>query len=444
GKPGPVWIDIPLDVQASDIDPKELRTYDIDPQTFPVSAEDITETIRLLNKAHRPVLLLGNGIRQAKALNEMRQLIDLLNIPVLTTWNGVDLIEDSHPCFFGRPGASGQRHANLIQQNADFVLSIGSRLNLLTTGFDYDSFIADAVHVMVEIDPYEMKKKSVHPTLAIHADAASFLKELLAASDQIRLNDLNEWVAYCTRTKKRYPYLISEQIPEEDKINTYQLIDEISAQMTENDIYQFTSSGTGADIAMQAFRIKKGQRAFLTKGLASMGFDLPASIGSCLASGGRRTVCVTGDGGFLMNIQELATLYSLGLPVKIFLLDNNGYVMIYNYQAGNFHRLSGCTEESGLHIPDLIEISKAFGLRTRRITQASDLQRGIAETLSGSDPVICAVSVSIAQKILPRQTNYRLPDGRMASRPLEDMTPLLSREEMKQEMEISAKMIKGE
>ena len=430
GKPGPVWIDIPLDIQATDIDIDTLEGFNEVMEEYPCKKEDIDKVIELFNKAERPVMLIGNGIRMAKAVNEIRDLYDLLAIPVLTSWNGVDLIEDNHPLFYGRPGAVGHRHANFIQQNADFVLTIGSRLNLLSTGYNFDSFLEKANHIMVEIDKYEMEKKSVHPKLKINCDAKSFIQALLNRKDELNLEKRTKWIEHCNKLREKYPIFIQEQEPREGYVSTYDLVNEVSNQMTENDIYQFTSSGTSVDIAMKVFRIKKGQRAFLTKGLAAMGYDLPASIGSCIASNKKRTVCITGDGSIAMNMQELEVLKRLNLPVKIFVVDNNGYSMIYGSQNGNFKgHLTGCTKESGLTLPDMKRIAEAFGIRGMHIDNEEELHNKVVEALEYDGPVICTVKADITQKILPKQTNYMREDGQMASRPLEDMTPLLDREE---------------
>ena len=434
GKPGPVWLDIPLDIQASQVDPSSLRPYDEVLPTYPCADADIQATIGLLNQSERPLILLGHGIRLAKAIPEMNRLIEKLHIPVMTTWNGVDLVSDDNPLFFGRPGAVGHRHANFIQQNADFVLTIGTRLNLLSTGYDFDSFLRHAKHVMVEIDAYEMQKCSVHPDLAIHADAKSFLEKMLAAADQIADKPREAWWHYCRDMKAKYPLFIPEQTPEGEGVNTYTLANTVSEKMTGDDIYQFTSSGTAVDIPMYTLRFKKGQRAFTTKGLASMGFDLSACIGSCLAGNRRRTICITGDGGFMMNVQELATLRQLALPVKIFILCNEGYGMIYNSQAGNFKRLTGCTRDSGLVLPDIRKVVEAFGVKCFSVERESELSRVVDETLAFDGPAICTVKIYIGQKIMPRQTNYMKPDGQMASRPLEDMSPLLDRDEFNQNM----------
>lgn len=441
GKPGPVWIDVPLDIQATMVEEELLRGYEAAEEgSCRCTEEQIDKVIRLFNCAKRPLLILGHGIRLAGAAEEARDLYNYLGIPVLTSWNGVDLIEDSHPLFFGRPGAIGHRSANFIQQNADFVLTLGTRLNLISTGYNYDSFLEDAVHVMVEIDPYEMDKKNVHPQLKVNCDVGDFIRKLLARKAELRVTQIDsgidaapeaQWMAYCRRMQEKYPRFIPEQAAGEGYVSTYHLVDEISRQMTAEDIYQFTSSGSAVDISMQTFRIKWGQRAFLTKGLASMGFDLPACIGTSVASGGRRVVCVTGDGSIMMNIQELEVLKRMQLPVKIFVVDNRGYSMIYGSQNGNFKgRLTGCTVDSGLSLPDLCRVAESFRLKTFRIEDESRLAEQVQEVLSFEGPVICSVNADITQKILPKQTNYMREDGQMASRPLDDMLPLLSREEL--------------
>lgn len=436
GRPGPVWIDIPLDIQASQVDIDTLCGFDKSQiETFPCKKSDIDKTIELLNSAKRPVVMLGNGIRLGGAVEKARELYEYLGFPCLTTWNGVDLIEDCHPLFYGRPGAIGHRHANFIQQNADCVLTIGTRLNLLSTGYNYESFLGKANHIMVDIDPYEMEKKSVHPQLKVNCDAKLFIEALLMRKNEIDNSKRMEWIEHCENLKKKYPLSIPEQAAEDGYVSTYDLIDEITNQMTENDIYQFTSSGSAVDIAMKTFRIKKGQRAFLTKGLAAMGYDLPASIGSCIASGGKRTVCVTGDGSIVMNVQELEVLKRLKLPVKIFVVDNNGYSMIYGSQNGNFKgHLTGCTEESGLTIPNMKAVAEAFGIKGFHIDNTAELKTTVAEVLEYDGPALCTVKADITQKILPKQTNYMREDGQMASRPLEDMSPLLDRAEFEENL----------
>ena len=432
GRPGPVWLDVPLDIQASDVNPDELEGFNKGVlEQFNVKADDVSLVIDSLNHSKKPVMILGHGIRLSHAVLQARELYNLLGIPVLTSWNGVDLIEEDHPMYFGRPGAVGQRAANLIQQSADLVLTIGTRLNLLSTGYNYESFLKNATHIMVDIDANEMNKKSVHPQIKIQCDAKDFLEELLARKDEIDKKDRKEWIKHCTELKEKYPIQIPEQEPREGFVSTYHLVHEISDQMKSDDIFQFTSSGTSVDISMKVFQIKWGQRAFLTKGLAAMGYDVPASIGSCIASGGKRTVCVTGDGSIAMNMQELEVIKRLNLPVKIFVVDNHGYSMIYQSQNGNFKgKLTGCTKENGLTLPDMKRIAAAFDIPVTHIASDGELKEKVGFVLDCDGPMLCTVKADITQKILPKQVNYMKPDGQMASRPLEDMAPLLEPEEL--------------
>ncbi len=429
GRPGPVWLDIPLDIQASQIEPENLRGYKATRLSkYKAKKADIDETIRLFQKAKRPLLMLGHGIRLAHAIDEARTLVEVLGIPVQTSWNGLDLIEDVHPLYFGRPGIVANRAANIIQQHADFVLTIGTRLCLLNTGYNFEGFLKNAAHIMVDIDRAELGKKNVHPTLAVQCDAGDFIRSLLHRQDEIRGRDYSEWINHCRELEDRYPRFIPEQEPRPGYVSNYRLIDELSRQLTSEDIYQFTSSGTTVDIAMKTFRLKRGQRSFQTKALAAMGYDIPACIGSATASG-RRVACVTGDGSAAMNMQELEVIKRRNLPVKLFVSDNKGYAMIYGSQSGNFHRQTGCTAESGLTLPDLGKVAAAIGIRTLHIDNENDLTVKIREALRGNDPVVCTVKTDITQPILPKQANYMKADGQMASRPLDDMTPLLQRAE---------------
>lgn len=440
GRPGPVWIDVPLDIQASQVEVEKLKAFDkTGLPDFSVNESDITKTVDLLEGAKKPVIVLGHGIHLSHAVKEARVLYNSLDIPILTSWNGVDLIEEEHPLYFGRPGAVGQRAANLIMQSADVVLTIGTRLNLLSTGYNYESFLANAKHIMVDIDEYEMEKKSVHPYLKVVCDAGSFIRELLKNSEEVaevsQNTERKSWLQHCRYLKEKYPVFIPEQSPREGYVSTYHLVKEISDQLSAEDIFQFTSSGTSVDISMKTLEIKWGQRAFLTKGLAAMGYDIPASVGSCIASGGKKTVCVTGDGSAAMNMQELEVIKRLNLPVKLFVVDNKGYSMIYQSQSGNFDgHLTGCVKESGLTLPDMKKIAEAIGICGMHIEREDELKEQISKALSFAGPVVCTVNADITQKILPKQVNYMKPDGQMASRPLEDMAPLLEREELEREL----------
>lgn len=436
GRKGPVWLDIPLDVQATMVD--EERLIGFTPWELPKNIDvekQALRTIERLNEAKRPVLLAGNGIRLAGAADVFTELVEALDIPVLTTWNGIDLIEDEHPNFFGRPGGLGHRYANLIQQNSDLFIGIGARLNLLQTGYNFDGFAREAFKIMVDIDKAELHKINVRPDMPICADAGEFIRCILKNKDKIKRIERKEWFDYGKRLKEKYPIVQPEYCKQENLVNTYCLLDEISRQMTADDIYVSGSSGSCIDISMQTFRVKKGQRVFCTKGLASMGYGLPSAIGACLAGNKRRTIGVNGDGGFVMNIQELETIKRLNLPIKIFVLSNRGYGAIKATQKNLFQgNYVGCDESSGLSIPSISAIAAAYGLKTACIHNNSELSEKVSEVLEYNGAVICEVFTPIELTAFPKQVSYKRSDGQMESKPLEYMNPPLDDEEMRENM----------
>lgn len=438
GRKGPVWLDIPLDIQAMMIEEEKLIGYECPASRdndYDAIEKQVLEIIEKLNAAERPVLLAGNGIRLAEGQQVFEELVETLQIPVLTTWNGIDLIEEEHPLFFGRPGGMGQRYANFVQQNSDFYLSIGARMNLLQTGYNFDGFARGAVKVMVDIDGPELHKINVRPDIAVCADAKLFMELLLKHKDKLQKKSIEPWLNYARKMKGKYPIVLEQYWKQEKLVNTYALLDTITEQMTAEDVYVSGSSGTCIDVSMQTFRVKKGQRVFSTKGLASMGFGLPASIGACLASGKKRTVCVNGDGGFMMNIQELETIHRLQLPIKIFVLSNGGYAQIHTTQANVFQgHFVACDEDSQLSIPGIADVAKAFKLNTVQIFSNDELKEKIAQVLDAEGPVICEVFVPLDLGAFPKQVSYKRSDGQMESLPLEYMNPPLSDEEMQENM----------
>lgn len=432
GRKGPVWLDIPLDVQAAVIDEEKLIGYTpFEAAKRGVSEKQVLQVITALNASERPVLLAGSGIRLADAIPEFEELCEILNIPVLTSWNGIDLIEEANPLYYGRPGGLGHRCANFIQQNSDFFLSIGARMNLQQTGYHFDSFARAAYQVMVDIDRAELHKINVNPELPICADAGEFIRAILARRDLIRKKDRSAWFGYCRRMKEKYPVILKEYWEQKELVNTYCLLETISEQMTADDIYVSGSSGSCFEISMQAFRVKKGQRVFCGKGLASMGFGLPSAIGACLAGGGRRTVGVNGDGGFVMNIQELETIRRLNLPIKLFVLCNGGYGAIQATQTNLFQKhFVDCNEQSGLSLPPIAKVAEAFGLKTVSIRSNGELEEKVAEALNYDGPVIAEVFTPITLTAQPKQVSYKRRDGQMESLPLEYMAPPISEEEL--------------
>lgn len=436
GRKGPVWLDIPLDVQATVIDEDKLIGYEPPKKIKNTLLEkQALQIIEAINKSERPVLLAGNGIRLSGGIEEFERLAEVLEIPVLTTWNGIDLMEENNPLYFGRPGGLGHRYANFIQQNSDLFLSIGARLNLLQTGYNFDGFARAAYKIMVDIDNAELHKINVRPDLPVCADAKELIQLLLAHKELIHPKDRKEWFSYCNRVKAKYPLVKEEYWKQESLVNPYCLLETISDYMTSDDIYVSGSSGSCIDISMQTFRVKKGQRVFCTKGLASMGYGLPSTIGACLASGGKRTVGVNGDGGFVMNIQELETIRRLNLPIKLFVLSNRGYGAIKATQTNIFGgHLVACNEESDLTLPHISRIASAYGLNTVVIENNNELKEKVRDVLDMDGPVICEVMTPIEVTASPKQVSYKRTDGQMESKPLEYMNPPLSEEEMAENM----------
>ncbi|MBF0443313.1 MAG: thiamine pyrophosphate-binding protein, partial [Oligoflexales bacterium] len=355
GRPGPVWIDIPLDVQFADIDVANLRGFYFDgPKAPSIDPGIMDEIIYLLNNAKRPAILAGNGIRLSKSGEMFRSMANKMGIPVLCTWKTIDFFSEDDPLYCGRPGAIGQRGANLIQQNADFLMCIGARLDTGQTAFNIQKFGEKAQKVIVDIDGEELSKFKETSALLVQADASDFLSALFT-----RLSDIanpKAWQPWLVRAKnvyKKYPVIEKEaQRKDQNVIDLYALMDVLSDLLNENDLIVPGSSGTCSEVFLQAFRIKHGQRALNTPSLGSMGFGLPASIGACVASGKRRTICINGDGGLMHNIQELETLKRLCLPIKLFVLNNNGYGSIVATQKSFFNgRLIASHPDGGLTIP---------------------------------------------------------------------------------------------
>lgn len=435
GRKGPVWLDIPLDVQASMVDESQLAGYMPEEEQAPNIESVVLDIIDRLNKSERPVLLAGNGIRLSGGIREFEELTKILGIPVLTTWNGIDLLEETDPLYYGRPGGLGHRYANFIQQNSDFFMSIGARLNLLQTGYNFDGFARAAVKIMVDIDEAELHKINVRPDVPVCADAKHFMEIFLKYKDRIQKKPRKEWFDYADRVKRQYPIVQPEYWQQTELVNTYCLLDTLSNQLTEGDVYVSGSSGSCIDISMQTFRVKKGQRVFCTKGLASMGYGLPSTIGACLASGGKRTVGVNGDGGFVMNIQELETIRRLKLPIKIFVLSNRGYGAIKATQTNVFQgHFVACDEGSDLSIPPIARIAEAYGIKTWQICNNSELEQKVKEVLEYDGPVICEVFTPIGLTAVPKQVSYKRKDGQMESKPLEYMNPPIDEKEFEENM----------
>ncbi len=432
GRKGPVWIDIPLDVQAAQIEPLELGGYEAKPD---ILEQGIVHTLagqalKMLNASERPVLLVGNGVRLSGASINLMYLVERLGIPVLATWMGADLLYDAHHLFFGKPGTIASRGSNFTVQNADFLLCIGARLDAAVTGFDQSRFARGARKVVVDIDPSELGKLRMNVDLLVNMDAGEFISGLLAQVGEISQRDRTPWLDRCKEWKERYPVVLPEWRNTAAFVNSFVLSEVIAEESTERDLFVPGSSGAAIDTFWIAFKMKRGQRVFSTGGLGAMGFGIPAALGACLAGGSQRTISVDGDGGFQMNIQELATVARLGLPIKYFVLNNQGYGSIRSMQRNHFNgHLVACDDSSGLGLPDTLRLAEAYGIRTLRITNQEGLRDRVREVLDHPGPMVCEVMMDPDQVVAPRVSTVVRPDGSMVSRPLEDLWPFLDRDE---------------
>jgi acetolactate synthase-1/2/3 large subunit len=435
GRPGPVWIDIPLDVQAAPIDEATLSGFEPPAPEIDTGSLDaqVTEVIQELNRAERPMLLAGNGIRLARAEKEFLQLVDLLDIPLETTWLAIDVIGDAHPLYTGRPGSVAARGANFAIQNCDFLLALGARLDRVVTGFNPERFAPAAHKVMVEIDPPELAKMGTSVCTKICADAGDFMRALLARSAEIRPAHAaarTDWKDRCAAWKVRYPVVLPEHRAPKGRVSVYHLSDVLSDELRDDDYIVSGSSGSGIELFLLALRVKAGQRVFHTTALGAMGFGIAASIGACIAGDRRRTVCVDGDGGFQFNIQELETVARLQLPIKFFVLNNDGYASIRASQSNFFGEPTiGCDRRTGQSLPDIRRVAEAYGLASDVIADQSDLRSEVRRVLSRTGPVVCDVHMILDEVRAPRLSSVQRADGSFVSKPLEDLWPFLEREE---------------
>lgn len=431
GRPGPVWIDIPLDVQASVIDENDLESFSGDENEKDISAE-VKMTIDLLKNSERPVILAGHGIRLSNAYENFMKLVRKLEIPVMTTWKAADFMSDDDPLYFGRPGASGQRGANLIFQNCDLLISIGARMDFGQIGYEHKTFARCAKKIFVDTDPQELKKFGFAVDVPVCADAGKFIDSLLHSNVPVR--DIKDWRERCRHWNDKYPTIRKEHFEVHDGISTYALTDLLSEKMTENYVFSPSSSGAGAEIPMQSIRVRNNIRMVNTPGLGSMGFCIPTVLGLAVASG-KKIICTTGDGGFQMNIQDLETIKRLNLPVMFFVLNNNGYGSIMNTQRTHFSgNFVGSNPESGVTLPSLKKVAEAYSFRYEKFAEFSELKKKIGPIMDCDGPAIYEIMVSKSETTQPRTSSKMDKDGVMRSQPLENMWPFLDEKELGSEM----------
>ncbi|MDZ4168046.1 MAG: thiamine pyrophosphate-binding protein [Coriobacteriia bacterium] len=432
GRPGPVWLEIPLDVQGAAVEESTLVGYEPLRGAEVVGAgaleELVSKTLDLFEAAERPFLLFGNGVRLAGAEAEMRQLVDAAGAPFGLTWPALDLVPDDHSLLVGRPGSMAPRAPNFALQNSDFFLSIGARLDLVCTAFAPDRLARGACKVMVDIDSAEIGKIEPHLDLSVCADAKEFIHELLRQLGSRTLPSVDSWIAQCAAWREAYP-LVDRELPATGPVSMYTFTQSLCEALPEGALVVPASSGNSVEMFLLSYAAKAGQRVYLTTGLGAMGFGLPAATGGCLASGGQQTVCVEGDGGFQMNSHELEVVARLQLPLKVFVIDNGGYGSIVCAQSAYFDRLVGAHPESGLTLPSVLALAEAYCLPTDEIADQADVADGIRRVLDAPGPCICRVVAIPDEPRQPRVASYQRPDGSMASRPLEDMFPFLPRGE---------------
>jgi acetolactate synthase I/II/III large subunit len=525
GRPGPVWLDVPMDVQSAPIEPEGLVGFDpaemrhqggsSGPATKVASpAEDLStpletgdagertrretgrrlrpwppvqvasqapgafcgrfsqtaaraaarETLRRLRAARRPVVLAGSAVRGAGAHAAFLRVVGGLGAPVCTAWNAHDLLWESHPLYAGRPGTIGDRSGNFALQNADVVLSLGCRLNVRQVGYESRAFAHHAFRIVVDVDEAELDKPTIFPSLAVHSDVGFFVEELereLRTADHVGGSSAadgdgaghaaprgraaqglahREWVAWCRERRRRYPAVLPEYRRREEPVNAYVFADELAHRLAEDDVV-VCANGAACVVTLQAFAVKRGQRLIVNSGTAGMGYDLPAAVGAAFAlrAGGplppARVICLAGDGSIQMNLQELQTIAHHQLPIKVFVFDNGGYLSIRQTQdnlCGG--RRVGEGPTTGVSFPDLVRVADAYGIPAVRVTRHDELDEVIGAALVSAGPALVDVVMDPEQLFAPKVVAEKKADGRLVSKPLEDMYPFLSREELAENM----------
>ena len=431
GRKGPVWLDVPVDVQAAWIETDELEGFDekeLQAQECPEYNKELTkEVFARLRNAKRPVILAGTGVRLSGAYDTFRKLTDKLQIPVVTAWNAHDLLEDEYPYYCGRPGSVGTRGGNFVVQNSDLLIVLGCRMNIRQISYNYEEFAKRAYKIVVDIDEAELRKPTVKVDMPIHADLKDVVEEWLASTEAQA--EHAEWVTWAKQINQKYPAALPQYYEKEAPVNPYVFIKEMSKHLTPQESI-ITGNGAACVITFQAAEIKQGQRLFTNSGCAAMGYGFPAAVGAAIARKGERVICIDGDGSFQMNIQELQTVVYHQMNLKIIILNNNGYHSIRQTQKNLFQPpLVGVCDGNGISFPDLEKLAYAYGIDYVRIDAHSNIDAGMEKLLATDRPMLCEVVCDPEQNFEPKLSSKVMPDGTIVSPEIDDMFPFLPREE---------------
>ncbi len=449
GRRGPVWIDIPVNYQGCTIETSDLKGYDPEEDEaampMPVAEEDVQTVLEKIRRAKRPVLYAGNGIRLSEGYGEFRKAMEKLGIPVATCWDSIDVIEDAHALYVGRGGIMGDRAGNFAVQNADLVLAVGNRLSIRQVGYNWKTWAREAYVIDVDVDPAELKKTTIHVDMPICADAKNFFETMnrLLEKEEGCVFCGADWLRQCQKWKKDYPVTQSKHWEEDGSFaNVYAFIKYLSDSLPDGNL-TVVSNGSACVVGSHNYVIKKDARFLINSAIASMGYGLPAAIGACVASGNKTTICIEGDGSIMMNLQELQTVLTNRLPIKLFLINNDGYHSIRQTQTNLFgdHTKVGIGPESGdLSFPSFEKLAGAFGYKYLKAHSNSEMKQAVQEALNMDGAVFCEIFVSPAQFFEPKSATKRLEDGTLYSPPLEDLAPFLPKEELLSNLYIKSEM----
>lgn len=432
GRPGPVWLDVPLDVQGAMVDETQFKEFDpaveiIDPVKHALVDEQIKQLIEKIKAAKSPVIYVGNGVRLAKREKEFITLAEKLNIPVVTAISGSDIIWHDHKLCFGKPGICGDRIGNIMVQNSDLLIVMGTRLSIRQVSYAYDLLAPKAFKVMVDIDLAEMQKPTLNIDMPIHVNLSEFIdKMLVALKGENELSKFEKWIEWGRNIEGKIPSLFDDNPDCEGYANSYKFADELFKQLYDGDVV-VTGNGTAYTCTYQAMQVNEGVRVFANQGCAAMGYGLPASIGACVSNENGKTICVTGDGSIQMNLQELQTIVTYKLPLKLFVLENESYLAIKTTQKAFFQgHFTGSNPSSGVVCPDLMRIAEAYGIPFVRVSSNEALESTISEVLNAEGAMICEVKMHPEQTLFPKSASFMdKKTGKMSSAPLDKMAPFM-------------------